>query len=278
LWPITDTYPRRRVIHISDFCPQNWWPEWRPGPGSRHRHRMRGEGESLGETIGYLLAVGRARANLSQARLAERLGRSQQWLSRVESGTANMSLRTLQRLFAELGRQLRIEAEPVGADLDAEIDRGVRLSEDDRRIEVDLHRSLLRHLDSIPFAVAGRLAAYVQGAPLSSVSCIDVVVTHADLPALATLMHRTFCQRWKPQWEDWGYDPIDPRHPGPMRWWICGSDMRLRVVPRSPKTIAVRIADHTLHVVPLAEVERDDPWLRRLMNRWRVREGGPDTG
>ena len=235
-------------------------------------------GENLAEAIGYLVAVERGRAGLSQARLAERLGRSQQWLSRVERGTANMSLRTVQRIFAELGRQLRVETERVGADLDVEIDRGLRLTEDDRRIEVELHRLLLSKLDGIPFAVAGRMAAFIQGAPLSSVSHMDIVVAEADLPALAALMERTFCQRWKAQWEDWGFDPVDPREPGPMRWWIGNSDMRLQVVPQAPATIVVHIAGFTLRVVPLAEVERDDPWLRRLMNRWREREGAPQVG
>lgn len=235
-------------------------------------------GENLREAIGYLLTVERARARLSQARFAERLGCTQQWLSRVERGTVNLTLSAIQRIFAELGRQLRVETERVGADLDVEIDRGLRLTQDDRRIEVELHRLLLRKLDGIPFAVAGPMAAFIQGAPLASVSHVDIVIAEADLPTLAAMMERTFCQRWKAQWEDWGYDPVDPREPGSMRWWIGNSDMRLRVVPQAPATIAVNIAGFTLQVIPLAEVERDDPWLRRLMNRWRDRADGPGAG
>src|SRR5262245_56801289 len=120
-------------------------------------------GDNLAEVIGHLVIVERGRARLSQARLAERLGRSQQWLSSVERGTANVSLRTIQQMFAELGRQLRIETEPVGADLDTEIDKALRLTDEDRETEVRLHRSILSRLDGIPFALAGRLAAYVQG-------------------------------------------------------------------------------------------------------------------
>jgi hypothetical protein len=122
------------------------------------------------------------------------------------------------------------------------------------------------------------MAAFIQGAPLPFVSYIDIVVAEADLPALAAMMERTFCQRWKAQWEDWGFDRVDPREPGPMRWWIGNSDMRLRVVPHAPATIAVNIAGFTLQVIPLAEVEHDDPWLRRIMNRWRERAGEPGAG
>jgi hypothetical protein len=164
---------------------------------------------------------------------------------------------------------------PVAADLDTEIDKSLRLTDEDRRFEVTQHSTLLRRLEGIPFAVAGRLAAFLQGAPIWRVTGIDLVMTVAALPALAALMEREFCQRWREKWQDWGFDRVDPREPGPMRWRMCGSHMRLRVVSRMPSAIVVRAAGFTLRVLPLAEVERDDPWLRRLMNRWRERADAP---
>jgi hypothetical protein len=55
------------------------------------------------------------------------------------------------------------------------------------------------------------------------------------------------------------------------RWYIGLSDMRLHVVENLPPTIQVRLGEHVLRVVPIAEIERVDPWLHRLMTRWRQR-------
>jgi len=89
-------------------------------------------GDSLPETVGHLLTLERLRAGLSQARLARRLGTSQQWLSKVERGAANVSLHSIQRILAELGRQLKVETAPLGSDLDKEMDRNLALDEEDR--------------------------------------------------------------------------------------------------------------------------------------------------
>jgi hypothetical protein len=47
--------------------------------------------------------------------------------------------------------------------------------------------------------------------------------------------------------------------------------MRLQVVDELPPTIEVRIGEFLLRVVPVAEIEREDPWLHGLMTRWRQR-------
>jgi transcriptional regulator with XRE-family HTH domain len=66
-------------------------------------------------------------AELTQTQLAELVGISQQWVSRIERGTVNANFATVQRIFEVLGRELRVEAVQLGADMDVEIDRGLAI-------------------------------------------------------------------------------------------------------------------------------------------------------
>ena len=56
---------------------------------------------------------GRQANNLPQAQLAEATGINQANISRLENGTANPSLRTLKRLAAGMGMELKLEFVPV---------------------------------------------------------------------------------------------------------------------------------------------------------------------
>ena len=40
-------------------------------------------------------------------------------------------------------------------------------------------------------------------------------------------------------------------------------------------TMELRVGEFVLRVVPIAEIERQDPWLHRLMTRWRQRAPAP---
>ena len=55
----------------------------------------------------------RKTAGLTQKQLAERTGIAQADISRLESGTANPSLRTLKRLAAGMGMALKLEFVPT---------------------------------------------------------------------------------------------------------------------------------------------------------------------
>lgn len=55
---------------------------------------------------------GRERRDLTQQQLAEITGIQQADISRLENGTGNLSLRTLKRLAAGMGMQLKLEFVP----------------------------------------------------------------------------------------------------------------------------------------------------------------------
>ncbi len=246
----------------------------------RRRHRyvtLRCVQEVLAEMVGSILSAERGRARLSQAQLADRAGLSQQLVSQLERGTANATFATVQRIFATLGKQLRVEAVPLGADLDVDIDRFLRATEGNRE-QLGSHGALLRRLREVPFAVTGWLGAVVQGAPMLSPDWIDILVASQDLDALAAVMEKSFCMRWNAKWQDWGYGPTDPREPGALRWRIHLSDMRLQIVDQLPPTMKLRVGEFVLRVVPIAQIEREDPWLHRLMTRWRQRPESFLTG
>ena len=62
---------------------------------------------------GALIAQLRKEQGLTQKQLAEITGITQADISRLESGTANPSLRTLKRLAAGMGMALKVEFVPI---------------------------------------------------------------------------------------------------------------------------------------------------------------------
>ena len=63
--------------------------------------------------IGSCIARKRGEENLTQEQLADVTGIHQTNISKLESGTANPSLRTLKRLAAGMGMRLKLEFVPV---------------------------------------------------------------------------------------------------------------------------------------------------------------------
>ncbi|HSK68521.1 MAG TPA: helix-turn-helix transcriptional regulator [Candidatus Limnocylindria bacterium] len=75
---------------------------------------FRAEYEALEPEFAIIQAMvdARRRAGLTQKELAERSGIAQGDISRLESGTANPSLRTLRRLARGMGMVMRVSFDP----------------------------------------------------------------------------------------------------------------------------------------------------------------------
>ena len=67
------------------------------------------------QKTGTLIAQARRERGLTQKELSERTGIAQADISKLENGNANPSLRTLQRLAAGMGMQVKIEFIPAPA-------------------------------------------------------------------------------------------------------------------------------------------------------------------
>lgn len=66
-------------------------------------------GEFCPIRLGNKIRSLRKSKNISQAKLAERMGTSQQWVSLVERGKVNLTLRLLERIAGALETDLTID-------------------------------------------------------------------------------------------------------------------------------------------------------------------------
>jgi ribosome-binding protein aMBF1 (putative translation factor) len=71
------------------------------------------EYDALEEEFALAEALIRARADLSQAEIAKRMGTSQSAIARLESGRSRPSTRTLRKFAEATGMKLRFVFEPV---------------------------------------------------------------------------------------------------------------------------------------------------------------------
>ena len=70
----------------------------------------------MANKVGPLIKEARTGAGLTQEQLADVTGIHQTNISKLESGTANPSLRTLKRLAAGMGMKLKLEFVPAQPD------------------------------------------------------------------------------------------------------------------------------------------------------------------
>lgn len=96
----------RRMIPVSEA-----FAEWRKDPA------YVAEYEALEEEFALANALigARARADLTQAQLAKRMGTTQAVIARLESGRQMPSTRTLERLAEATGHRLRVSFVPEPA-------------------------------------------------------------------------------------------------------------------------------------------------------------------
>lgn len=77
--------------------------------------KLKAEYDALEPEFSIMQAMIDARksSGLTQKQLSEKTGIAQADISKLESGSANPSLRTLQRLAAGMGMRIKIEFQPV---------------------------------------------------------------------------------------------------------------------------------------------------------------------
>lgn len=231
------------------------------GAGSGERGRAKAAREA-----GTLLRNLRERRGLSQARLAERAGGSQQWLSRVERGTLNPTLADLERFFGALGMRLRIEAVPTSAAAYEDPELTPDLAEAVEEVGASGYGYLLGKLADVPLLVGGRLAAVAHGLPVR-VRRLDLIVAEDDRPAFADGLRRFGVLRWNERWQEF-CDHLPADRPGPLRW-LVGSrwEMRVALVEQLPARLALEVGDLPLPVPPLPWLTTHDPDVADLLGR-----------
>jgi transcriptional regulator with XRE-family HTH domain len=228
---------------------------------------------SLASRIGVMFHDERAHRRMSQARAADLLGVSQQWVSQIERGARAPTPDVIERLFAIFDLKVILDVEPTGPELEAldnEIDEIIDLSDDERLAVVDSFHLAFDALAPVPWVLSGRLGAFIQGAPLQVVR-LDLAVAEPDLDLLAQVFDARDCDRWNERLLEYYGSPVHPRLPGPMRWLVGANELRLEVADRLPPSITIAVAGRHLPVRPLATIEARYPSVAQIMRRTRTR-------
>jgi transcriptional regulator with XRE-family HTH domain len=254
----------------------------------RRRHHVSMSDERIAGAVGRLLQASRAKARMSQQRLAERAETSQQWVSRVERGTVDLRLTDAQRLFAAVGARLVVRtAEPVegeardpdlfsadelaagGSSDSGSSDSGSSDGGRDAVVAAAIggYLRVFRVFAAVPYVVGGRIAALAQGMPVRPYR-LDLIIGAADVAAARAALGRMSVLRWSDRLQDFcGYD-IDVGRPGERRWRIAGlAELAIDVLPERPVPVTVVVGGRALPVVPLTTLVRDDPDIAELDQR-----------
>jgi transcriptional regulator with XRE-family HTH domain len=124
-----------------------------------------------------LIKRARREAGLSQKGLAERAGVQRQTVGLIESGARRPSLGMLKGLLAAAGLQMRVELEPLDADVRREIEAR-RTNADAAKDVLDVWGSLFG-MDEVAYRVEGVAAAALLGAPVP-VPVIQIAFAETD--------------------------------------------------------------------------------------------------
>jgi transcriptional regulator with XRE-family HTH domain len=219
--------------------------------------------------IGAVLRHQRQLRGLSQQALADRAALSQAAVARIERGGRGTSLPILERLFAAIGLQIRVDLEPLDAHLDIALDRIAAQPVSDRIEELRLG-DIIDRLAGIPFVFDGPTAALLQGAPLPG-ELVHLALAWADADAFDEWLGRSYGRRWHERWEEYGFIQLHPGLPGAHRWMTIVGELAVRMVPELPTAVQVRHGDRVFDVVSLPEVEVADRRTAEMLHRHRER-------
>lgn len=223
--------------------------------------------------VGSFLREAREAAGLSQVELAGRCGVSQGALSAYEHNARLPRLDQITRILAGMGRQLRLESEPLWADVDAAIARAAGKSLAERLADMTVRPlDLADGLGDLPYVIEGLCAAALLGAPVP-VTAIDLALLDEEqVLERFTDWARLNARRWCDRWQEFGYTQPHPREAADeLRYRSRHGEVRLRLVDRLPDSVAVTIEGRTLRVADTLAVEASDPVAARILDRMRRR-------
>lgn len=226
--------------------------------------------------IGCLLRRARESRELSQEDLAELSGISQSVISAYERERKQPGWVAAERLFAAKGLQMRIELEPLDADLDRQIDAYAAMTAEERlRALPYVLKALDSHLEGIPLVVTGAAAAALHRVPVP-VRRVDLLLpdTDAAVDAFCAQLRKYLGRLWRPETESWigsAYYPEVLREHGTTLWMFIIDQIRVTLVEELPQAVTVVVDGTNIPALPLHEIELADPEAARLLARVRDR-------
>jgi transcriptional regulator with XRE-family HTH domain len=228
-----------------------------------------------------LVKQARRRSGLTQQVLAERAGIRRQTVALLESGTRRPSLTTLVGLLPAAGLQMRVELEPLDADVRREIDarRGQPdAASDVTRVWVGFHE-----MEKVVYRLEGLAAAALLGAP---VPVPTVQIALADTAATNRWLVARLRDHDVSLFPDGWCSPLRVGLPAddddgatvrallaaecPEGWfWLQGWFDRLAAhfapADEVGRRVFVATAEGTIAVQPLGEIESADASVARVL-------------
>lgn len=242
----------------------------------------------MGPDVGEVLRQARARAALDQRLLGVRAGTTQSAISAYETGRVSPTVTTLDRLLAACGLQLRVELEPLLADLDARVDA---LAAPPPALDEGFWRRLADSLDDVEdtsgrrrfgprcgpvrWAVDAGPALALHGLTAPGAEDLEVVVELGD-PLRAWMRNvgmqgTTHDERPFSRWREADLDELQ----SVLRRQVFSlvGFLSLRVVEVLPATVALAVpwCGRPVQVCTVDEVERSHPRHAEVLARWRAR-------
>ncbi|MGB9376813.1 MAG: helix-turn-helix transcriptional regulator [Mycobacteriales bacterium] len=223
--------------------------------------------------IATFLKDTRAAANVSLPELAGRAGLSPGMLTSYERGSRSPRVDQVDQILAGLGLQIRFEAEPLWAEVDAAIDAAGAMDPVERLSGLAVRPlGLLAELADIPCVLEGMCAAVLLGAPVPA-AVIDLVLPRDD--EVLERFHQWAAlraHRWSDKWRRFGFAVPDPREGrDPLRYETEHGELRLRLADPLPDSIEVTVGDQTIRVLDLRAVEPTDAVSGRVLQRIQQR-------
>lgn len=215
-----------------------------------------------------LLVQARSRARLTRTQLADQAGTSPSALSAYEGGRRSPTVRTLDRLLATCGLQLRTALEPYLADLDAAADA---LLHGDIQVPGSCRR-LAEGLDEagVAWAFDAETAVALHG--LAATSAFPAIALVGD-DGTRRLLHQhgvdVVDRRGEPLWRSWL--DVDLGKVGVPTAYTRLGVFTVRIVDSLAALVRVEHDGQTFPLLTLLELERAHPQLAEVLARLRER-------
>lgn len=235
--------------------------------------------------LAALIKQARHDARVTQQELARRVGRSRASIAQLESGVRTPSFGSLQAILAALGKQVRLELEPLDADVRREIVEHRHDPELAGRVYFAVEQ--IEDLAGLDFRVEGLAAAALLGAPLKVRDPqIAVADTERSMDWLAAkLRHdriRLRPEGWVgsafPRTPQEARDLIEAECPGGwimVRGFFHETPVRFAPAEDVARHVLIDNAERPLPVQPLHEIETTDRSAARVLRL--LREQGQDA-
>jgi transcriptional regulator with XRE-family HTH domain len=226
-----------------------------------------------------LIKQARHDAHVTQGELARRVGRSRASISQLEAGVRTPSLGSLQAILAALGKQVRLELEPLDEDVRREIIEHRHDPELAGKIYFAVEQ--IEDMADLEFRIEGLAAAALLGAPVAA-GTPQVAVAHTErsMDWLAEKLRRdrirlrpeSWIGRAFPRTPQEAHDLIAAECPG--GWIMVGGffhETSVRFAPADDvaRHVLIDNGEHPLPVQPLHEIDTTDRHAARVLRLLR---------